>query len=247
MKRLVTLLILGLFCHGCGTAKKDPAPTTQPVASTPSSSDTIPIVWTQIAMNDFQPLLKLEQAGDDAEFSYKLSLGQEGDRVLYFGEIKNNDDQFMPIMALRMGKHFVAMKMQKEWSYNQWEQVVAGPKDDEIWGFFNQAEDNQKHEMTLLHSLDGGKTFTLGVMRKPCKEATFYDLVMAKNGSGLLTLALAKDCNDRLKAGLYHYRTTNGGFTWSRPEYEPNGIQPSDDVPDDEQPSQQGQMSALAR
>jgi hypothetical protein len=246
MNQLAMLLVLGLFCCGCGATKQTPA-TTQADITARASSDTIPIIWTQITLNNFQPLIKLQQAGDSTEFSFKLSTGQEGDRVLYFGEIKNGDDQLMPIVAQRAGKQFVAVKMQKTLGYDQWQQVVSGPRNDEIWGFFDQSEENQTHEMTLIHSLDGGQTLRLAVMRKPCKEATFYDFVMAKNGSGRLTLGLAKDCNSGIKAGLYHYKTTNGGLTWSRPEYEPDATQPSEDVPDDEQPSEQGQMSALAR
>ena len=56
------------------------------------------------------------------------------------------------------------------------------------------------------------------------------------------------DCEDdaSLKPGLYHYRTTDGGRTWTAPQFEPNGTRPADDVPEDEQPGQ-GQLAGMTR
>jgi hypothetical protein len=244
MKRWLTLLMVCVFSSGCGTLHKNTPIATK--ATTQPSPNSIAIHWTQVFVDDFQPLMKLERGGENTEFSFKLSLGQDGDRVLYFGEIKNSDDQLMPVIAQRNGKHYVAVKMKKDWGSDQWQNVLYGTHDGEIWGLFDQSEENQTRDVTLLHSQDEGRSFQLAVLPKPCKDATFYDFVMAKDGSGRLTLALAKDCGPKIKAGLYHYRTTDGGQTWSRPQFEPDATQPADDVPDDEQPGQ-GQMAASAR
>src|SRR5579862_8107457 len=105
MKRSIIYLVLGLCC-GCSASAKHHAGSTTQSARAAShnivSEDNIPITWKQVTVDHFEPLLKLEDAGDSAEFSFKLPTGRDENRVLYFGQIHNSDEQFMPIIGQRL-------------------------------------------------------------------------------------------------------------------------------------------------
>jgi hypothetical protein len=240
---LIAGLLAGCTVHGTGsvTVAKD--------ASTAPSGDVVPVAWTTVKLDDAKPLIRMAKAGETAQFSFKLKL-PNADHSIYFGEIQNGDEQLVPIVGTRNGQQYRVVKLEKEWGYNQWRTVLSGPHPAELWGLLDQANDDQSgdtltDEVAFVHSTDGGKTFQVGTLHKPCRKATVADLVMAKNGRGRITLSLGEDCG-KLKAGLYHYRTSDGGKTFHSPQYEPDNTNPAEDVPDDEQPTQ-GTLSASAR
>lgn len=240
------LLIAGLL-FGCA------AHPTAPVAAekdspTPPSSEPLPLTWTTVKFEDAKPLIRLEKAGESAQFTFKLKIG--GGQQIFFGELQNGDEQLVPIIGLKNGQQFKVVKVEKEWGYDQWRSVLSGPHAGEAWGLLDQADedqsgDNLAEEVTFVHSTDSGKTFQVATLHKPCKKAAFADLVMAKNGRGRITLSLTEDCG-KLKSGLYHYRTTDGGKTFQRPQFEADATTPGEEVPEDEQPTQ-GTLSASAR
>lgn len=183
-----------------------------------------------------QPLIKLRPTGSTVDLVYKLRPPRV-DRAFYFGELENNDKQTLPIIVIKDSGHIQALRLEKEWASDRWQQVVAGPRVGEVWGVLDQVKDERGEDFALVHTTDNGKTWQIGVIHKPCEAASFADMVMAKNGRGRFTLNLDADCeeNPKLKAGLYHYRTTDGGKTWSTPEFEPDATHPAEEVPEEEQ------------
>jgi hypothetical protein len=108
-----------------------------------------------------------------------------------------------------------------------------------VWGVLDTAAGETRPNFVLAHSTDGGTTFALREIHKPCKLALFTDFTMSRTGIGRVTLSLDTDCGSN-KAGLYHYETTDHGKTWSKsPRYEPDAMIHADPVPEDEQPDQQ--------
>ena len=63
--------------------------------------------------------------------------------------------------------------------------------------------------------------------------AVFDSFCMDRQGHGRLSLYVYRDQAKLRQAGYYHYRTIDGGKTWTGPEHEPDGMLPADDAPDD--------------
>lgn len=267
--RLTCLFTAGLLMVGCAAQAGDhksssnarAAAASQPasaddVSASASNGEAIPLKWTTLKLDgDLRPLIRVAKAGESAEFAFKLKVKGDGDaHTLYFGEMRNGDDQLQPLIGIRNGQQYKVVKLRQEWGNDQWRGVFSGPKSSDIWGVLDQSDTDedgnpddsgQTDEVTFAHSDDGGKTFHVATLHKPCHKATFADLVMARNGHGRVTLSLAEDCG-KFKMGLYHYRTTDGGKSFQRPQFEADNTKPADDVPDEEQPMS-GDQSASAR
>lgn len=80
--------------------------------------------------------------------------------------------------------------------------------------------------IALVVSTDSGNTWELrSVLEKITYVAHFHDFVMGKSGNGRLTIALSDwDMTFGVEGGLYHYRTADGGYTWSGPDHEPHNL-----------------------
>jgi hypothetical protein len=218
-------------------------------AAAAHSGSTIPIQWSTLSMADAQPLLKLRTAGDSVDLAFKLRPPRV-DKPLYFGELTNADGQTLPLVVAKENGQLKAAALEREYAFDQWQSVVAGPRPGEVWGVLDQEDQGSRGPVVVLaHSLDRGKTWQVGLLPKPCPVAAFYDLIFSPDGRGRVSLVLEKACPDdpRIKSGLYHYRTTDGGATWSAPIFEPDATRPADEVPDDEQPAGQTHMAEGAK
>jgi hypothetical protein len=106
-----------------------------------------------------------------------------------------------------------------------WEYVGASANGDELWAVLDGQVEGHSWELTLVNSEDRGKTWcVVSTVRKTCYYAGFHDFAMADDGSGRVTILLCDDYNDETRAGMYHYRTSDGGRTWSLPEWEPSAV-----------------------
>jgi hypothetical protein len=266
--RFTCLFTAALLITGCAASAGDhkssstarAAAASQPAsaddASPSNAGEAIALNWTTLKLDgDLRPLIRVAKAGESTEFAFKLKVKAGGEpRTLYFGEMRNGDDQLLPVLGTRTGSQYKIVKLRQDWGSDQWRGVFAGPKSSDVWGVLDQADEddegnkddsNMTDAVTLVRSEDGGRTFQIATLHKPCRKATFTDLVMARNGHGRVTLSLAEDCG-KFKMGVYHYRTTDGGKSFQRPQFEPDNTKPADDVPDEEQPMS-GDQSASAR
>ncbi len=167
----------------------------------------------------------------------------EANQTIYFGELDGYDSDnpdtptsAMPLIAVH-DEQWKAIPVTGHALTNAgWKYVAAGPSRHEIWGVLDTSAGDSRSEFVLAHSTDGGGSFTLKVIEKPCRLATFADFAMSRDGHGRVTLSLDTDCGQH-KSGLYHYDTTNDFKTWpDQPRYEPDAMLQAASVPDDEQP-----------
>jgi hypothetical protein len=230
----IALLVLTIACHAaCAAAPTTTHPTTH--ATTQSNI---------IRKSDAIDLERIEKDGGESTMWYQLK-SKTGGRIC-FGQLDVFDDKddvtsTDPVISwVDADDHWSAIKITDDRLRNAgWVSVVSGPASGEIWGVLDHNLDDRMKEIVLVHSTDAGATFDITSIRKPKAIADYGSFAMDRNGHGRLTLYLEATHgrrNDR--PGYYHYRTTNGGKTWTTPEYEPDATVPADDVPDDDQPSE---------
>ena len=229
MKTLKFLtLVTMLLCTGCsGIAHAEP--TTKP-------SD-----LKALKLSDAVDLNRLLKDGEP-DLSHQLHLSRGG--RIYFGTIDSYDSddrqiKSQPIIAKKNGDSWKALPIRDErlkdaaWSY-----VGGGPMRGELWGVLDASLDDDQPDLILVHSTDGATTFELTALHKPDAAADFDSFCIGPDMHGRVTLYLSPDPDAKsLKAGYYHFRTTDGGKTWSRPDYEPDVMWPAKDVPDEDQPA----------
>ena len=223
------MLAFALSCAGCAS-NVHAEPTTKPAADT-----------KMLRLSDAVDLASLTKEGEP-NLSHQLHLSRGG-RV-YFGTIDtfDNDDKqiaSLPIIARKNGDTWRALAIRdprlKEaaWSY-----VGGGPNRGEVWGVLDAALDDDQPDLMVAHSVDGGATFALVALHKPDDGAAFDSFCIGPDRKGRITLYLPPDPDAKhSKPGFYHFRTADGGKTWSDPEYEPDVMWPAHDVPDEDQPS----------
>ena len=198
-----------------------------------------------IRLSDAKPLDDLESDEDiQITLTDKLSWPQTS-RPVYFGE----SDQFdsddpdtavaaSPLIAIRDGQDWKGVPLVGPGLEDAgWKYVGAGPATGEVWGLLDTSAGDSRSNFAVAHSDDGGNSFTLKVIHKPCRHAEVYDFAMSSTGKGRITLSLDADC-ETYRAGLYHYDTVDHGKTWSKsPRFEPDAMVRADPVSDNEQPA----------
>jgi hypothetical protein len=196
----------------------------------------------RVKLSDAVPLDALQSDETTANLTDKLEPPEAG-QTIYFGELDsyNSDDTETPVAAIPLialhNDQWKALPVIGPGLTNAgWKYVAAGPARHEIWGVLDTSAGETQNEFVLAHSTDGGDTFSLKTIKKPCKLATFTDFAMSRDGHGRATLTLDTDCG-QYKSGLYHYDTTDDGKTWpAQPRYEPDVMLRAQSVTDDEQP-----------
>jgi hypothetical protein len=192
-------------------------------------------------MSDAVPLDHLQNIGEP-NLSHQIRLSKGG--RLYFGTMDryNNDDEVIasiPILAKKVDGEFVGLPLadtrlrDAAWAY-----AGGGPNKGEVWGVLDASLNANQPDLLVVHSTDAGATFTIRAIAKPDEVAEFDSFCMGPDGNGRVSVYVGADVSsDAIKPGYYHYRTTDGGKTWSKPEYEPDAMSPGREVPEDEQPN----------
>lgn len=100
-------------------------------------------------------------------------------------------------------------------------QGVFSADGQNIWAVLDNEVESPGWNLLVIRSTDGGLTWRrISDVHKPSYLGWFDDLAVGPDGRARLTVRLVDDYTDTIKAGLYHYRTTDAGATWSPPEYE---------------------------
>ena len=206
---------------------------------------TAPAPLARIGLADAKPLADLTPGDLQANLTDKLSPPQTTGNAVYFGEVDEYDGpgddakllSALPILATKDGDAWRAVPVVGPGlADTDWRYVGAGPAAREVWGVLDTAVGDGGADFFLAHSTDGGATFTLSALRKPCPQAAVSDFAMARDGRGRVTLSLDETVG-RARPGLYHYETADDGRRWSaRPRFEPDSMTRADAVPDEEQP-----------
>jgi hypothetical protein len=191
-------------------------------------------------MADAQPLKNFESATDQTQLVYRVQLvNLRSKPSICFGEVYRREDDTTVAS-------FIAQQQNGKWQaiiLNDpallgcgWEWVGGGPGASEIWGVLDSLSDPTPDNLALVHSSDGGANWELVRLRKPVYYATFTAFAMAGDGHGRISLHVEGDYKGSAKAGYYHYRTTDGGKTWSAPQWERDEMTAGEEVPESQQP-----------
>jgi hypothetical protein len=161
------------------------------------------------------------------------------DRPLYFGQLATygGDDKAtatVPVIGFKQDDKLMALKIDDPRLVNAgWSYIAAGPTTPEFWGVLDASLEDHQPAVLIAHSTDSGTTVQISSLPKPLPAAVFDSFCMDRHGHGRLSLYVYRDQAKLRQAGYYHYRTTDGGKSWSGPEHEPDGMLPADDAPDD--------------
>jgi hypothetical protein len=230
-RTIVSLLMLFTFA-GCSAQPVSGAPATQ---SQPGPA-------TQL---DDAITLNLDDAvaADDLQTGdWEIDLPSQipfKDRPLYFGQLAifNSDDKAtasVPVIGFKKDQKLMALRIDDPRLVNaNWSYIAAGPTNSEFWGVLDAATDDRQPQIVIAHSADSGQTLQLTSLPKPLPVAVFDSFCMDRQGHGRLSLYVYRDQAKLRRAGYYHYRTSDGGKTWSGPEHEVDGMLPADDAPAD--------------
>jgi hypothetical protein len=244
MPKTVSLMLMSLIC-GCASnhmQRTDLARQQITISLEPA-----------IRMSSATPYAKLQTDDGDVQLGTKLQLARGG--TIYFGAINTYDEDenvnsSIPIIArLNDGKWKMLRIDDKRLHDADWSYVAAGPHRGEIWGMLDRTLDAKQPDLLIAHSTDGGSMFTLTALHKPNEVADFDSFCLGPDGNGRLTLYASGADESVDRPGFYHYRTTDGGRTWTGPSYEADAMSPGEDVPDEEQPDAKSKSvkPALAR
>jgi hypothetical protein len=213
---------------GCAAASSHPTSATHPAATQPH------IVHLSSAM----PLEKLRREDTDFDLHNRM---QSGGETLYFGQLETTDSQdevtaTAPVIVAKVKGEWRALSLADSRLPNaEFLFVASGPAKGEIWGVLDDQIADPAEVVLLAHSTDAGQTWRLTTVHKPRGAGSYDSFAMDKNGHGRLTVHLNREQSQN-RSGFYHFRTTDDGQTWSRPDYEPDHLKSADEIPDDEDP-----------
>jgi hypothetical protein len=192
-------------------------------------------------MSDAVALERLQGMGEP-NLSHQIRLSRGG--RLYFGTMDsfNNDEEVVgsvPILAKKVGGDWVALPLtDPRLKDAAWAYTGGGPKPGEVWGVLDASLNVNQADLILAHSTDAGATFTISALHKPDEAADFDSFCLGPDGKGRISVYLSAEVSSAsAKPGFYHFRTIDGGKTWSSAEYEPDAMSPGRDVPEDDQPT----------
>jgi len=228
----VVFLLLAAIAVGCSAdairqasgAQPTTGPTTQPSGS------------VTYQLTDAVPGNDLEQGDWELDMQSQIPFK---DRPLYFGQlaIYDTDDKAtatIPVIGFKQNDKLMALKIDDPRLVNAgWSYIAAGPTTPEFWGVLDASTDDHQPTVLIAHSTDSGTTLQIASLPKPLPAAVFDSFCMDRKGNGRLSLYVYRDQAKLRQAGYYHYRTADGGKTWSGPEHELDGMLPADDAPDD--------------
>jgi hypothetical protein len=94
-----------------------------------------------------------------------------------------------------------------------WVYVAAGPRAGEIWGVLDAVQGEPNPALTMVHSTDEGRSWTVQPLQKPARQAEFSVMTMDAAGRGTLVLYLPQE-QGGLQPGFYPFTTSDAGQAW---------------------------------
>jgi hypothetical protein len=231
---------------GCAaTSEQAPAPGQQVVlvspATAPAATQQADVTVVRVYhMADAQALKNFESTTDQMQLIYRVQLVNVRSKpTIFFGEVhtRQNEATVGAFIAQDKNGSLQGLILNDPTLVGcGWEWVGGGPGAGEVWGILDSQDDSGPDNLALVHSTDGGANWELAMLRKPVYYATFADFAMAGDGHGRISLYVEGDYKGSVKAGYYHYRTLDGGKTWSAPQWEKDEMTAGEQVPDSQQP-----------
>jgi hypothetical protein len=230
LRFVLTMLIA--IAVGCAADTLRPASAAQAT----TSATTQPTGSFTLRLADAGAADDLEQGDWEIDMQSQIPFK---DRPLLVGQLATygNDDKAtatLPVIGFKKDGKLMALKIDDPRLVNAgWSYIAAGPTNQEFWGVLDASLDDNQPNILIAHSTDSGETLKIASLPKPLPVAEFDSFCMDRSGHGRLSLYVYRDKAKLRQAGYYHYRTTDGGKSWSGPEHELDGMLPADDAPDD--------------
>jgi hypothetical protein len=202
-----------------------------------SSATTRPAEPKTLKLADAVPLEHFH--ADNTEIDLRQRIAFEGKRELFFGQsdVYDEDDEVVAtvplIIASTKGVRTAVSIADARLNNAEWQFVASGPKSGEAWGVLDDTVTGRGKVVLLAHSTDAGQTWSVSAIDKPFGAGEYDSFSMSADGRGRLTVFVPATKDDAKRAGFYHFRTTDGGRTWSRPEHEPDALDPAEPVDPD--------------
>lgn len=178
------------------------------------------------SLDDAQPADNLFHDSEERFLIKFICSGIGSIDTLIFGDMRLNVTQSRPAILAKTDDKWLVLPFEGDLlQQSGWEYVGSTHDRTQMFAVLDNQIESPGWDLVILASSDGGRTWTLrSTLRKVCYYAGFHDFVMDRKGRGRLTILLNDDYHDDITEGLYHYRTSDGGCTWTGPEHEPNYI-----------------------
>ncbi|EAU69776.1 hypothetical protein STIAU_1530 [Stigmatella aurantiaca DW4/3-1] len=104
----------------------------------------------------------------------------------------------------------------REFSRYLWTHAASAPGKGYFWGFLEHAVEEAGSELSLVMSIDGGRTWThAATLQKPDREATFLAFEMNSKGRGQIQMVSHKVEPPGARK-VFTYVTADWGKTWRK-------------------------------
>ena len=156
------------------------------------------------------------------------------DTEVIFGVVENEEKHSsMPVVVKRSANGWKVIEA-AELPGQEWVYAAAVPAREEVWGILDvsgePAAGSGTGQLTLLRSKDGGETWQyFAGVKKLNAAAEYAGFSLSKSGEGRLSMHLEDD-TDGVQHGYYHYKTIDGGKTWTGPTPEPDDVVEADSL-----------------
>jgi hypothetical protein len=225
------IALLAVIVLGCAAA-------THRRSSSATSPSTAP---RQLSLQSAVPLDRFRDENHDVDLRNVLAFEKTGD--VYFGQADTYEGDHetatatQPLMVAASKGAWLAIDFRDPRLPNaEWQFVASGPAEGEVWGVLDDTLTHKGKVILLAHSTDAAVTWSVSAINKPFDSGEYDSFAMDSAGHGRLSIYLAPTSKRPGRAGFYHFRTTDGGKSWSSPEHETDNLDPADDVPSDEDP-----------
>jgi hypothetical protein len=220
-------LTLATILAACGKTET-PAPPPGPAASANNTPATGAVSGHTFKITDGADLAAVKNQ-QMLHPQFELT-PDEVDAPVIFGVVQNDEKKSSsPVLIKKFGAAWkiveVSEARDQEWAY-----AAACPSRNEIFAVLDGAGDNETGQLTILRSTDKGSSWQyFSAVKKITPAAEYAGFSIAKPGEGRLSMHLEDD-EDDIVHGYYHYKTADGGKTWTGPSLEPDDVVEADSL-----------------
>jgi len=225
----IIALLLAFSLAACNKTETPPAPS----ASTPGGAAASPATPANAAVSAHT--FRLADGSDLAGIKNQNMLHpqfeltpDEVDSPLIFGVVQNDEKHSSsPVLVKKFGPFWKVIEV-SEAREQEWVYAAACPARKEVWGILDASGEPRASQLTLLRSIDGGNSWQyFSAVKKMTPAAEYAGFSIARSGEGRLSMHVEEDDGD-VSHGYYHYKTIDGGKSWTGPTLESDDVVEAD-------------------
>jgi hypothetical protein len=121
-----------------------------------------------------------------------------------------------PTILVQLPEGWQVVDLKDGFYHFKWAHVAAAPEKGYLWGFLEWTIEGPGHEIPVVFSDDGGKTWRhVASIKKPSYLAWFHSFKMGPNGKGTVEMLLDGPPFPEIRR-MFTYVTSDWGRTWKR-------------------------------